>query len=169
MNKSIIYIIRVVKYLLFICVLYIAIEWVNLMMSSSPNAADYDVWDILQLRIATDDGRMLIGAFVLLAVFYPLFGFMRKRVDGCSFEHDMIRINNAMNLYGFKLKEDRGNVKIYQAENILRRITLMFEDKIEVSAVNGGIELKGLRRTVARVVYQLQTYMYNSRHEEDRE
>lgn len=139
------------------------------MMSSSPNASDYDVWDILQLRMASEDGMMLVGAFVLLAAFYPLFGFMRKRVDGCSFERDMARINNAMSLYGFKLKEDRGNVKVYQADNILRRITLMFEDKIEVSVVDGGIELKGLRRSVARVVYQLQTYMYNSRHEEDNE
>jgi hypothetical protein len=70
-----------------------------------------------------------------------------------------------MRLYGFKLIEERGNIKIYGADTILRRLTLMFEDRIEVRSIEGGIEIKGLRRSVARVAYQLQTYLHNSRFE----
>jgi hypothetical protein len=71
-----------------------------------------------------------------------------------------------MHLYGFKLVEDRGDIKIYGAESLLRRITLMFEDRIEVRITDGGIEMQGLRRSVARVAYQLQTYLHNSRFED---
>jgi hypothetical protein len=70
-----------------------------------------------------------------------------------------------MHLYGFKLIEDKGDIKIYGADTFLRRLTLMFEDRIEVRCVEDGIELKGMRRTVARITYQLQTYLHNSRFE----
>ena len=49
---------------------------------------------------------------------------------------------------------------------ILRRIVLMFEDNIEVHILPTGIELRGLRRSVARVGYQLKAYIHNSRFEE---
>ena len=41
----------------------------------------------------------------------------------------------------------------------------VFEDRIEVHSIDGGIEIKGLRRSVARVAYLLQTYLHNSRFE----
>lgn len=169
MKKVVLHIIRSVKYLLFLCVLYVALEWVILTFAPSPATEGYDIWMILEARLAEDRGMMLVGAFILLAAFYPLFGFMHKRIDGCSFERDMARINNAMQLYGFKLKEDRGDVKIYKADNIIRSLTMLFEDKIEVRAVEGGVEFSGLRSKTARVVYQLQTYIYNSRYEEQQD
>jgi hypothetical protein len=43
----------------------------------------------------------------------------------------------------------------------------MFEDRIEVRAVEGGVELKGLRRSVARVALQLRSYIDNRRFELD--
>ena len=88
-------------------------------------------------------------------------------MDNCNYERDAIRLENAMRTFGFKLKEDRGNVKIYGADSILRRALLMFEDEIEVHIFESGIELRGLRRTVARVGYQLSAYIHNSRFEED--
>ena len=165
--KALRYVIRAVKYLVFLCVLYIGLEWLMLVISPSPATMGLDVWDILELRLATQKGKMLVGAFVILAAFYPLFGFARKRIDGCSFERDMTRINNAMQLYGFKLKEDRGDVKVYKADNIIRSLTMLFEDKIEVRATESGVEISGLRSKIARVAYQLETYIYHSRHEEE--
>ena len=43
----------------------------------------------------------------------------------------------------------------------------MFEDRIEVRIVDGDIEMQGLRRSVARIAYQLQTYLHNSRFEDN--
>ena len=159
------YLIRSVKYLLLLAVLYVALEWVSLTFAPDPSIAGLTLGEVLALRIQGERGMILIAAFVGLAAFYPLFGFMKMRIDNCNFERDAIRIDNAMRTFGFKLKEDRGNVKIYGAEGILRRVVLMFEDNIEVHILPTGIELRGLRRSVARVGYQLKAYIHNSRFE----
>jgi hypothetical protein len=161
------YAIRSVKYFILICVLYVALEWAMLTFAPDATIEGLTLGELLTLRFESERGMLLVAAFVGLAAFYPLFGFMKMRIENSSYERDAIRLNNAMRTYGFKLKEERGNVKIYGAEGILRRVTLMFEDEIEVHQVDGGIELRGLRRTVARVGYQFKAYLHNSRFEEN--
>lgn len=130
-----------------------------------PSIEGLSLGELLQMRFAESRGKMLVVAIIVLAALYPRFGFMTSRIEECSYERDGARIDNAMRLYGFKLIEERGDIKIYGADTILRRLTLMFEDRIEVRSIEGGIEIKGLRRSVARVAYQLQTYLHNSRFE----
>jgi hypothetical protein len=161
------YLIRSVKYLILLCVLYVALEWVMLSFFPEPAIEGMTLKEVLALRFEGQRGMLFIAAFVGLAAFYPLFGFMKMRVDNCIYERDSVRLDNAMRTFGFRLKEERGNVKIYGAEGILRRITLMFEDEIEVHIFESGIELRGLRRSVARVGYQLQAYLHNSRFDEE--
>ena len=132
-----------------------------------PEIAGMSLEEVLKLRYQGERGMLLIAAFVGLAAFYPLFGFMKMRVDSCIYNRDAVRLDNAMHTFGFKLKEDRGNVKIYGAESMLRRMSLMFEDEIEVHIFASGIEMRGLRRSVARVGYQLSAYIHNSRFEEE--
>ena len=161
------YLIRSVKYLVLLCVLYVAFEWVMLSFFPEPEIAGKTLEEVLAMRFEGQRGMLFIAAIVGLAAFYPLFGFMKMRVDSCIYERDAIRLENAMRTFGFKLKEDRGNVKIYGADSILRRALLMFEDEIEVHIFESGIELRGLRRTVARVGYQLSAYIHNSRFEDE--
>ena len=130
-----------------------------------PSIEGLSLGELLQMRFAESRGKMLVVAIIVLAALYPRFGFMTSRIEECSYERDGARIDNAMRLYGFKLIEERGDIKIYGADTILRRLTLMFEDRIELRSIEGGIEIKGLRRSVARVAYQLQTYLHNSRFE----
>ncbi len=130
-----------------------------------PSIEGMSLGELLQMRFAESRGKMLVVAIIVLAALYPRFGFMTSRIEECSYERDGARIDNAMRHYGFKLIEERGDIKIYGADTILRRLTLMFEDRIEVRSIEGGIEIKGLRRSVARVAYQLQTYLHNSRFE----
>lgn len=161
------YLIRSVKYLVLLCVLYVVLEWVMLSFFPEPEIQGMTLEEVLAMRFEGQRGMLFIAAFVGLAAFYPLFGFMKMRVDSCIYERDAIRLENAMRTFGFKLKEDRGNVKIYGADSILRRALLMFEDEIEVHIFESGIELRGLRRTVARVGYQLSAYIHNSRFEDE--
>ena len=161
------YLIRSVKYLILLCVLYVALEWIMLSFFPEPEIAGMSLEEVLKLRYQGERGMLLIAAFVGLAAFYPLFGFMKMRVDSCIYNRDAVRLDNAMHTFGFKLKEDRGNVKIYGAESMLRRMSLMFEDEIEVHIFASGIEMRGLRRSVARVGYQLSAYIHNSRFEEE--
>ena len=160
------YFIRAVKYLLLLCVLYVGLEWLMLEFAADKAIEGMSLTELMEAHLAETRGKMFIVAMVLLSAFYPLFGFMSKRVEGCNYERDAARIDNAMRAYGFKLVEDRGDVKIYGADSLLRRLTLMFEDRIVLHITNEGIEMQGLRRSVARVAYQLEVYLHNSRFEQ---
>ena len=148
------YAIRSLKYLILICVLYVAMTWL-----SAVYTYDVDVVTLLKAQLDTDQGRWIVVAFVVLALFYPRFGFVRRLVEGVNIDNDRIRIDNAMKLYGFKFAEEHDGVVVYRAEGIIRRITLLFEDEILVRQVEGGVEIEGLRRTAVRIIYQLKAYI----------
>lgn len=148
------YAIRSLKYLILICVLYVAMTWL-----SAVYTYDVDVVTLLKAQLDTDQGRWIVVAFVVLALFYPRFGFVRRLVEGVNIDNDRIRIDNAMKLYGFKFAEEHDGVAVYRAEGIIRRITLLFEDEILVRQVEGGVEIEGLRRTAVRIIYQLKAYI----------
>ena len=78
---------------------------------------------------------------------------------------DRVRIDNAMRVFDFELVGEEQEVITYRARGVLKRLTFMYEDKIEVRAVEGGVEIKGIRRAVARIAYQLGAYVENSRFE----
>ncbi len=109
---------------------------------------------------------MIVG-FVVLAALYPMFGFMRSRIDDCDIVADRVRIDNAMRLFGFSIEQQYDDRLIYRAEGFLRRLVYIFEDRIELRKVDGGVELRGVRRAVARVAFQLKAYLNNRRYESD--
>ena len=154
--------VRSLKYLLFLCVLYVGLVW--LISLTDPSAGSVQVQ--LMAQLTSGNGVWMIVAFVALAAFYPLFGFMRSRIEGFEAERDTVRLDNAMQLYGFKLVEQHDGVRVYRATSFLRRLMLMFEDRIEVRERDGGIELVGIRRMVSRIAYQLSAYLRNSRFED---
>lgn len=157
------YIIRSVKYLLFICVLYVALVW---LMAITSYTEVVDGWMLLEAQLRSEQGIWLVAAFLFLAIFYPRFGFMRSVVQQCDLVRDRVRIDNAMRLYGFEFAAQEGDKLIYRAKGVLKRATFLFEDRLEISATEGGIEIVGIRRAVARIAYQLQAYIDNSRFEE---
>lgn len=158
------HIVRSLKYLVLLCVLYVGLVWIVYLAGMSE--LSIHPWQQIEAQLQTSMGVWMIVAFVVLAALYPLFGFMRSRIEGFDAERDDVRLFNAMQLYGFKAVGESDGVKLYRAESPLRRLLLMGEDTIEVHTTADGIELVGLRRTVARIAYQLKAYKYNSRYEE---
>lgn len=156
------YIVRSLKYLLFICVLYLALLWLS---SISTYGGTIDVMTMLKAQLSSDRGLWLVVAFVGLALCYPKFGYVRRVVEGADIEADRLRIDNAMQLYGFKFAEVRDGVLVYRAEGVVRRIILLFEDEIVVRRHEGGIEVEGKRREVVRIIFQLSAYIDNKRFE----
>jgi hypothetical protein len=124
------------------------------------------VWQLLEAHLHTQRGHYMIVGFVTLAAFYPLFGYMRSRVDDCHIVEDRVRIDNAMRLFGFRFVEQKEDVLIYRAEGLVHRLWLVFEDRIEVRKVDNGVELYGIRKAVARVMLQLRAYIANRRFED---
>ncbi|MBO7311679.1 MAG: hypothetical protein J6U82_02585, partial [Alistipes sp.] len=107
------YIVRSLKYLLFICVLYVALLWLS---SISTYGGEIDTMTLLKAQLSSDRGVWLVVAFVALALLYPKFGYMRRAIAGADIESDRVRIDNAMQLYGFKFAELRDGALVYHAE-----------------------------------------------------
>lgn len=156
------YAVRSLKYLLFICVLYVALMWLS---SVSTYGGAVDTMTLLRAQLASDRGVWLVVAFVALALFYPKFGYVRRVIEGADMDADRVRIDNAMQLYGFKFAEVRDGGLVYRAEGVVRRIILLFEDEIIVRRVEGGIEVEGKRRQAVRIIFQLSAYIDNKRFE----
>lgn len=156
------YAVRSLKYLLVLCVLYVALMWLS---SISTYGGAVDTMALLRAQLASDRGVWLVVAFVALALFYPKFGYVRRVIEGADMDADRVRIDNAMQLYGFKFAEVRDGGLIYRAEGVVRRIILLFEDEIIVRRVEGGIEVEGKRREAVRIIFQLSAYIDNKRFE----
>ena len=156
------YAVRSLKYLLFICVLYVALMWLS---SVSTYGGAIDTMTLLKAQLSSDRGLMIVVAFVALALFYPKFGYVRRVIAGADIEADRVRIDNAMQLYGFKFEEVRDDALVYRADGVVRRVILLFEDEILVRRVEGGIEVEGKRRQAVRIIFQLSAYIDNKRFE----
>jgi hypothetical protein len=157
------YIVRSLKYLLFISVLYIALVW---LMSVTSYSEKVDMWLLLESQLRSEQGTLLIVAFIALAIFYPRFGFMCRKVEGVDITRDRIRIDNAMRVYGFMFVGMEGETLVYRANGVIKRLSFMYEDRVEVRVVDGGVEIDGIRRAVARIAFQLSAYIDNSRFED---
>ena len=157
------YIVRSLKYLLFISVLYIALVW---LMSVTSYSEKVDMWLLLESQLRSEQGTLLIVAFIALAIFYPRFGFMRRKVEGVDITRDRIRIDNAMRVYGFMFVGMEGETLVYRANGVIKRLSFMYEDRVGVRVVDGGVEIDGIRRAVARIAFQLSAYIDNSRFED---
>jgi hypothetical protein len=156
------YIIRSLKYLLVLCVLYVALMWLS---SVSTYGGAVDTMTLLRAQLSSERGVWLVVAFVALALFYPKFGYVCREVAGADIEADRVRIDNAMQLYGFKFAEVRDGALVYRAEGIVRRLILLFEDEIVVRRTEGGVEVEGKRREAVRIIFQLSAYIDNKRFE----
>lgn len=150
--------IRAIKYFVAFCVLYVAVLWLSLRMSGM----DVSVWDSVMVTLQTTRGRLLVAAVVLLSAAYPRFGFVTRRVEALM-EQDGERITEAFRASGFRLVEWADDRMLFRADNIVRRLTLLGEDRIEVRQYGQWIEITGIRRAVARVTYRLEMYLDNSR------
>ena len=157
------YLIRAIKYLLLLSALYVALVWAMYLLGAEPQI---DPWLQIEAHLRADIGKKMVVMFVILAALYPRFGFMRKRIEGYTPERDKERLQNAMAVFGYKLAESHDGVDVYRAEGVVKRLTLLWEDRIEVRVEDGALEMKGIRRMVARIAYQLETYIRNSRFED---
>lgn len=150
------YAVRSLKYLLLICVLYVALTWLSALYTYDGMV---DVVTLMRAQLGSQRGTLLIVASLLLAIFYPRFGYIRRVVQGVDIVTDRLRIDNAMKIYGFKFVEEREGALVYRAEGVINRIVLLFEDEILVRQTEGGIEVEGIRRRAVRILLQLNAYI----------
>lgn len=148
------YLIRASKYFVALCVLCAAIMALNLMTGM----ARLSFGESLYVMFHTPRGMLLPAVIVVLAAFYPKFGFISRRVEGDVEEHRE-QILNAFRSAGFELVGEEEGVMRFRARGALHRLLLLFEDEILVSQYGQWILVEGIRRGVARVIYRLDSYI----------
>jgi hypothetical protein len=144
------YLVRALKYFAAFCVLYLAIVWLSVMTTKG---MDVSAWDYIVANFQTTRGKLLGLAVVVLSAAYPRMGFMTRRVE-CDMEDERDYLLQVFAASGFTLKEESEGRMVFRADNILSRLFLLFEDEITVEQYGQWIDITGIRRGVARVLYR---------------
>lgn len=154
------YLIRSAKYFVALCVLLVAIMALNRAMGST-----LTMRETFYVMFHTTRGLLLPIVVVVLALCYPRFGFIVRRVEGDT-EHDREQIVNAFRSAGFSLRREEEGTLFFRADGFVQKLLLLWEDEIRVSQYGQWIELDGIRRGVARVQYRLDSYLQMKRRNE---
>ena len=132
------YFIRSLKYFCALCVLCAAIMYLNRMAGT----ARLTVTETLYVMFHTPRGMMLPAVILLLAAFYPKFGFVVRQVEG-----------------NISLRSEHDGVLVFRADNWGRKLMMLGEDELIVSQYGQWIRIEGIRRGVARVQYRLDSFL----------
>lgn len=154
------YLIRSAKYFVALCVLLVAIMTLNRAMGST-----LTIRETFYVMFHTTRGLLLPVVVVVLALCYPRFGFIVRRVEGDT-ELDREQIVNAFRSAGFSLRREEEGTLFFRADGFVQKLLLLWEDEIRVSQYGQWIELDGIRRGVARVQYRLDSYLQMKRRNE---
>lgn len=144
------YFVRALKYFAAFCVLYLAIVWLSVMTTKG---MDVSAWDYIAANFQTTRGKLLGLAVVVLSAAYPRMGFMTRRVE-CDMEDERDYLLQVFATSGYTLKEESEGRMVFRADNILSRLFMLFEDEITVEQYGQWIDITGIRRGVARVLYR---------------
>ena len=158
------YIIRSVKYLIALCVLYVAIV---ALMHYSGNLQHVgisfaDQWAIL---FSTWRGWTMVGVTILLAATYPKFGFVKRRVKG-NLALDREQIDAAFRASGFKFVGAESGALVYQAQG-LRRLMMLFEDRVVVREEEGVLVFDGIRRATVPIAFSAERFIESKSRNDD--
>jgi hypothetical protein len=113
---------------------------------------DVSAWDYIVANFQTTRGKLLGLAVVVLSAVYPRMGFMTRRVV-CDMEAERDYLLRVFAAAGFSLKEESEGRMVFRADNIISRLVMLFEDEITVEQYGQWIDITGIRRGVAKVVY----------------
>ncbi len=155
------YLIRSVKYLVALTVLYLAVLLLMTLMRTSLLSPA----ETLAMLVHSTRGQVLIAVVVVLAALYPRFGFVRRRVAG-SLAADREQIVRAFETEGFALSSERPGELVFRGGSLLKRLGLLFEDEIRVTQQGDDMQLDGIRRGVARIAYRLGSYLSHAKDHE---
>lgn len=157
-------VVRATKYFLMLAVIYVAVMALMYYTGTMGQPIGDDFIETLELQLlGTQKGRLMIPALLLLALFYPRFGFVKRTVTPCSFEEHRDQILSAFECYGFERIEESEGEWIFRASGFARRLQCLFEDEIRVRRTGEGVEIEGIRRIAVKVAWRLEGYLANLR------
>ncbi len=151
------YFIRAVKYFCMIAGLFIVVTF----FMNFAGDLDLTYSERMNLFMA-NNGATKITFLVILSALYPLFGYIKRDVEGSVAEY-RDQIDVAMESSGFSFAGEKDGELHYRANTILRRVAFLFEDTITVSQKGDKIHIEGIRRGAVYFVYCLEGFIQNSK------
>ncbi len=144
------YITRSVKYLVALCVIYVAV----MALMFATGSAALSPSDTIYVMTHSWRGAMMIVAILVLAATYPMFGFVRRSMSG-DLKRSREQIVATFATAGFALVGQSDDSLTFRAAGTFKRIAMLYEDTITVSQSGASIVVDGNRRGVAQVDYRL--------------
>ena len=145
---------RAVKYMVRPLVVVFALIAVMVATGMARTGADGNLADVFM----TPKALLLFAIIVLWSLVYPKLGFIRQPLK-MDFNAGKEQIQKVFSDNGFVLVEQKDNEMIFRMSSPLRRTLALWEDRIVVSATDGGIEMEGMRKEVARIEFRLQPFL----------
>jgi hypothetical protein len=149
------YLLRSVKYLVTLCLLWAALMWIKLTYEQSL----ISYMDLVKLYFSNWNGQVMAVMVVLLSATYPYFGFVKREVVA-TIALDKEQIISAMATSGLTICSQTTDKLTFKASG-LQRLTLLFEDEVTVEQCGEKVVISGHRRTVIRAVIRLEGYLVN--------
>ena len=116
--------------------------------TGAPGSSPTDVF-------TTQRGWMLIAAVVALAVFYPSFGYVDRRVKA-DLQTDREKILRVFHMGGYGLAQDEGDRLVFRTQSTAKRLANLGQDAVTVTRDGEGIVISGLRKEVVKAVFRLE-------------
>ncbi|MEG1608050.1 MAG: hypothetical protein RR931_04630 [Mucinivorans sp.] len=144
------YLIRVVKYILQLVVLFFVMYGLLLAFGSSEVP--------LSEMFASYRGYVLVGAVLFFAILQPFFGFTTKALtfDASNRTEELDRV---MNMCGYKRVGGTPQSLVYRAEGLPKKLATMWEDQVTVTTSDGLSLMNGPRKEVVKAVFRTGTYI----------
>ena len=136
------YIVRSLKYLVWLLLLFTLVF--TLMLATGTSRADAGR-DLAEL-FGSQRGRLMLAVIVVVAAFYPKFGFARRTV-AADFTGDRELILSTF--------------RVFRASSPLKRALLLWEDRIAVTDAGGSVVLDGIRKEVVKAEFRLRSHIEN--------
>lgn len=149
------YFIRAVKYFIyFMLLLAVMMFALYALKMTDPNAKDFPS---MFFKNGYNSMKIMLLVFAGVSALYPLLGFAKLKaiVPG---EYADIRglILDYMEDHGYYLEKEDGENLSFRACSTFRKITRMYEDRIELERDFTGFLVKGKRSDIVRIIHGLE-------------
>ncbi len=146
------YPIRAIKYFIWLLLLFIV---VFIIMNITNTSQVRGLEGFTQMMVSRK-GPMLIFAILALSLLYPLVGFMKREIKGNIEKENIVQV---MKDLGYNLRNYKGESMVFTARNPMRKLSMYFEDRIEIICNEQGITIDGIRKEVFKVEYRLTKFL----------
>ena len=146
------YLVRVLKYFVYITVVMALI----LLALSLLGIVGRDVDSMF--RNGWNSLWQIALMFLAVSALYPKFGFCKRgAIIPGTYEEIRPGLVRYMAEHGYEVEKEEGENLSFRARSTVRKITRMYEDRIEFERDFAGFTVKGKRSDIVRIIHGVET------------